>query len=920
MSVYNNILKKKNIYYPLFLLISGLFVFLKTTSPDVTTGDSGELLSAAYFLGINHPPGYPLYLILAKLFSYLAYLFYPLFLLAGINPLKIHDSFAFHVNFMSGVLTTCSTIIFYYITILIIKSIYNRQKTISTSESNVIDSEKKPEISNYKFLNIINKFYHEIALILSFCLGTINLIWSQSTNSEIYTLNLFLISLSFYALIQFSLNKKNNYLLLFSFIYGLSIVSHQTNLVFAPVFSIWILWNKRKVLFNQKLILKMFLLFILGLSIYFYMPIRSLSKPPLNWGNTGKMKNFVSHVLRRQYGQLVTKPKVKTVLHAKRSNKMFIKQNFELMKILYKNLTLPLSILIVLGLFELISAKRSLFVFLITSILLYSITIVYIANFKIAKLSIYVNEIFFIPLIFLFMIFSSIGIIFILKHFSLHFIKFIPILPLIIIGMNYHINNEHNNYIIAEYTKNILNTVEKNARLFVMGDNTTFPLAYYHYVRKIRPDILIIGEYGFVFQDVFKLYNIKQFQEKFRKKLRDKIEQNILKKSTFPIYYTYAATPKLPEGKSLRNYGLIYKVITDEAEQKMDYYDLFSYHFKSMDDKSIYKDLMDKDMASIIYLNLGEYLNKLGETVLASLYLSKSKFVTGSEYAKKKIHFNLALDHKKEGNYQKAIEELLMALSVDREYSRAHSLLGNIYSDIGKPNAAVKEYILSLNNDPDNTKTWNNLGVEYNKINDKKRAFDSFQKAIQKDPNNYEAYNNLAVILEDFRKFNEAISLYKKAIKLNPKYKDAYYNLGTLFLNSNHLKKADQFLKKAIKVYPEYPDAYYNLGILFQKKKDYRNSIVYFLKAARYRQNFESAIFNIGVSYLWLKEYKEAEKYFKKTIKINPSSAKSYKHLGNTYYYINDLKKAYKEWKKAYKLNPKDTELENNLKVLDSKQ
>ncbi|MBU1077073.1 MAG: tetratricopeptide repeat protein, partial [Spirochaetes bacterium] len=82
----------------------------------------------------------------------------------------------------------------------------------------------------------------------------------------------------------------------------------------------------------------------------------------------------------------------------------------------------------------------------------------------------------------------------------------------------------------------------------------------------------------------------------------------------------------------------------------------------------------------------------------------------------------------------------------------------------------------------------------------------------------------------------------------------------------------------------------------------------------------ESAIFNTGVSYLWLKNYKEAEKYFKKTIKINSSSAKAYKHLGNTYYYINDLKKAYIEWKKAYQLDPNDKELENNLKVLDSKQ
>ena len=54
-----------------FALTVSLSVYLFTLAPTITFGDSGELATAAYTLGVAHPPGYPLWLILAKLFSFI---------------------------------------------------------------------------------------------------------------------------------------------------------------------------------------------------------------------------------------------------------------------------------------------------------------------------------------------------------------------------------------------------------------------------------------------------------------------------------------------------------------------------------------------------------------------------------------------------------------------------------------------------------------------------------------------------------------------------------------------------------------------------------------------------------------------------------------------------------------------------------
>ncbi len=53
----------------LFLLVFGIYIW--TLYPTVPAyRDSGELISVPYILGICHPPGYPLYTILGKIFTF----------------------------------------------------------------------------------------------------------------------------------------------------------------------------------------------------------------------------------------------------------------------------------------------------------------------------------------------------------------------------------------------------------------------------------------------------------------------------------------------------------------------------------------------------------------------------------------------------------------------------------------------------------------------------------------------------------------------------------------------------------------------------------------------------------------------------------------------------------------------------------
>jgi len=52
----------------------GVFlIYLRTLAPSVVGGDTGELITVAYKMGVAHPPGYPLFTLLAKLFTFIPF-------------------------------------------------------------------------------------------------------------------------------------------------------------------------------------------------------------------------------------------------------------------------------------------------------------------------------------------------------------------------------------------------------------------------------------------------------------------------------------------------------------------------------------------------------------------------------------------------------------------------------------------------------------------------------------------------------------------------------------------------------------------------------------------------------------------------------------------------------------------------------
>ena len=62
-------MKRTDPIMALGLFIASFVLYIRTLAPSLLFGDSAEFQTIAYTLGMGHPTGYPIYILLAKLFT-----------------------------------------------------------------------------------------------------------------------------------------------------------------------------------------------------------------------------------------------------------------------------------------------------------------------------------------------------------------------------------------------------------------------------------------------------------------------------------------------------------------------------------------------------------------------------------------------------------------------------------------------------------------------------------------------------------------------------------------------------------------------------------------------------------------------------------------------------------------------------------
>lgn len=235
-----------NFLPPLALGLGLLLVYLATLAPGLTWShfgaDGGDLITAAATGGVAHPGGYPLYLLVSRLFQFLPF-----------------GSLAYRTNLLSALATVAAALLLYWFLV-----------------------RRLPDNNP--------GFSHLAGLVAGFVFGFAPLVWSQALITEVYALHIFFVGLIFFLTFSESTYSGNrSFDLLIGLMLGLALGNHITSLLLLPVVFGMAFQSGRHGFWRFSWRLAGL---AAGLLVYLTLPLRALSESPVIWGNPATLEGF----------------------------------------------------------------------------------------------------------------------------------------------------------------------------------------------------------------------------------------------------------------------------------------------------------------------------------------------------------------------------------------------------------------------------------------------------------------------------------------------------------------------------------------------------------------------------------------------------------------------------------------------------
>lgn len=487
----------KNIFIFLVLFFIFFIYFLTLGHSALPSGDSGELVATAYYGGIAHPPGYPLYNLIGHLFL----------------KLPLPGEPAFRLNLLSAIFQIAALYIFYKICRLVTE----------------------------------NDFWLSIAGTL--LLASSYSFWLYAITAEVFGLHdlFFCVLLLLLFKIAFCRKKEKitRFALIWSFIFGLAMSNNHLIVLIFPAF-VYVLWrqNKQFQIFQNliskiKISLRLILFFLFGLLPYFYFFWATNNINPASWFYPTAAGDAVRHFLRLGYGQFANYHDYSFVaisLWGVVSNLLAFNAALfsEFWLIAY---ILPLSIL-----YTLLNLKKK--ICRIFLILIFSHAfLLLVLKFGINVFTFSVLErlfiTFYIVLVLSFVIFLK----FVLNSVKNDFYQKIELIILFFlvcwnVFLNYPRVDQSKNTTCRDYRNDMVRMLPKNSIVLMGGDIETFCFFYQQYVlQKDDKRIIFIANNSFREKNNGKF--LKEFYDFSLNGIKDHEELIQKYKNRRQVYYTF---------------------------------------------------------------------------------------------------------------------------------------------------------------------------------------------------------------------------------------------------------------------------------------------------------------------------------------------------------------------------------------------
>lgn len=481
------------------VFVTTLLVYSWTLAPTVTLTDSGELIVVANGLGVAHPPGFPLWIILAHLASIVP---------IGNVAVRVNFASALFAAFASAMLTLVVAELMVVVSYLTAPK--RKGKSARRSKKNEHDAAWAQRDDNSGISRVL---VLAPAICAGLLMGFSRTLWSYATVAEVYTLNTLLIFVVFSLMLRWRRliiadrsrigvpeegghgapvdTAHDVFLYAAALVFGLALgVHHVTVALVLPAFAVIVYRTEGLKFFRSRRLIYAALISVGALvAIYTYLPLSAAHTPTINWGNPRSLREIWWHVTGRQYQVFFSF-----------TPKIMGEQSLEFFRLLLREFGLSwMPLALVLGFVGFASAfKRDRTTFWLLLFVIIA-DLAYAFSYEIAE----DKDAYYLPAFFAIAIAAGFGIRWLIQWVVVskptligrtYLIAAIAVLlPVTIeVAGNWPFNNRRHYFIAHDYVENLLSAIEPGGLLVTSDWQVASPMFYAQEVEQRRRDVKVV--------------------------------------------------------------------------------------------------------------------------------------------------------------------------------------------------------------------------------------------------------------------------------------------------------------------------------------------------------------------------------------------------------------------------------------------
>lgn len=212
----------------------------------------------------------------------------------------------------------------------------------------------------------------------------------------------------------------------------------------------------------------------------------------------------------------------------------------------------------------------------------------------------------------------------------------------------------------------------------------------------------------------------------------------------------------------------------------------------------------------------------------------------------------------RDGDVNKAIENLEKAITDEPGSAEAHLTLGQAYVRNKRNDDAQKQFEAAFTLDAATPMSITAASAEepflmgnaHAGLNQLEQAKAAYEEALKLDPKKSAAYTNLGVVYYQQGKFADAVTQLKQALDIDPQDAETYYMLGATYVQQSNLSEAEKAFQQALTLKPELGQAYIGLGNVYLMNKQYDQAVTTLQKATELQPDLPEGWLALGQVYV----------------------------------------------------------------------